>query len=91
MSVALALAAATPAEEAPSLELLLHLAEFSDAEGRALDPATASEILETPRPDAAAAAPTRSRPPAAGARAAPRQPAARDPEAEPERPSDERD
>ena len=54
--IALLLGAAPPPEAAPSLELLLHLAEFSDADGRPVDPASIAAMMDAPAlPDAEAA------------------------------------
>ncbi|HVF35077.1 MAG TPA: hypothetical protein VND91_07110, partial [Candidatus Saccharimonadia bacterium] len=45
--------AANAADDAPSLELLLHLAEFSDAEGRPIDPESVEAAMESIDPSAA--------------------------------------
>ena len=45
--IALALSGgAAASDEAPSLELLLHLAEFADADGRPVDPQGVAEAME---------------------------------------------
>ena len=46
------------AEEPPSLELLLHLAEFSDAAGEPIAPEDAAAMMDTDAPDAPRAEPS---------------------------------
>lgn len=61
-------AAEPPAVPAPSLELLLHLAEFADAEGRPVDPVEIADALAaSPRDGDAATAPDARLPPATAA------------------------
>lgn len=79
--IALLLGAAPPPEAAPSLELLLHLAEFSDADGRPVDPASIAAMMDAP------ALPAES--PAADAAASRNVPAPK--RAEPAEADDERD
>lgn len=52
LSLAAVTTAATAADEEPSLELLLHLAEFSDADGRPVDPESVAETMEAIDPRA---------------------------------------